>query len=48
MYRGKTALGMGFKDEPAATATLSALTAKEDIVPAVLYTPGRKIFHYFD
>src|SRR6267378_922801 len=28
---------MEFKDEPAATATLSALTAKEDIVTAVLY-----------
>src|SRR2546422_3655613 len=37
-----------FKDEPAATATLSALTAKEDIVTAVLYRPDGKIFaHYF-
>jgi signal transduction histidine kinase/DNA-binding NarL/FixJ family response regulator len=39
---------MEFKDEPAATATLSALTAKEDIVAAVLYKPDGKIFaHYF-
>src|SRR5437879_7693680 len=39
---------MEFKDEPAATATLSALTAKEDIVTAVLYKPAGKIFsHYF-
>jgi signal transduction histidine kinase/CheY-like chemotaxis protein len=39
---------MEFKDEPAATATLSALTAKEDIVSAVLYKPDGKIFaHYF-
>jgi signal transduction histidine kinase/CheY-like chemotaxis protein len=39
---------MEFKDEPAATATLSALTAKEDIVTAVLYKPDGRIFaHYF-
>jgi signal transduction histidine kinase/CheY-like chemotaxis protein len=39
---------MEFKDEPAATATLSALTAKEDIVTAVLYKPDGKIFaRYF-
>src|SRR5439155_3369254 len=39
---------MEFKDEPAATATLSALTAKEDTVTAVLYQPDGKIFaHYF-
>ena len=39
---------MEFKDEPAATATLAALTAKEDIVTAVLYRPDGKIFaHYF-
>src|SRR5258708_5565602 len=39
---------MEFKDEPAATATLSALTAKEDIVTAVLYKPDGNIFaHYF-
>src|SRR2546429_9973591 len=37
-----------FKDEPAATATLSALTAKEDIATAVLYRPHAKISaHYF-
>jgi len=34
---------MEFKDEAAATATLSALTAKEDIVTAVLYKPDGKI-----
>ncbi len=33
---------MEFKDEPAATATLSALTAKEDIVSAVLYSPTER------
>jgi signal transduction histidine kinase/CheY-like chemotaxis protein len=39
---------MEFKDEPAATATLSALTAKEDIVAAVLYGRDGKMFaHYF-
>jgi signal transduction histidine kinase/CheY-like chemotaxis protein len=39
---------MEFKDEPAATATLSALTAKEDIITAVLYKPDGKMFaHYF-
>jgi signal transduction histidine kinase/ActR/RegA family two-component response regulator len=39
---------MEFKDEAAATATLSALTAKEDIVAAVLYRPDGKVFaHYF-
>src|SRR5437762_5851086 len=36
---------MEFKDEPAATATLSALTAKEDIVTAVLYRPDRSEEH---
>src|SRR3982074_2288969 len=35
---------MEFKDVPAATATLSALTAKEDIVAAVLYTVDGKEF----
>jgi signal transduction histidine kinase/CheY-like chemotaxis protein len=40
---------MAFKDESAATATLSALTAKEDIVAAALYSPEGKIFaHYFN
>src|SRR5256885_13515498 len=38
---------MKFKDNPAATATLSALTAKEDIVTAVLYRPDGKIFAYY-
>jgi signal transduction histidine kinase/CheY-like chemotaxis protein len=39
-----SAAAMAFKDEPVATATLSALKAKEDIVAAVLYTPDGKIF----
>src|SRR5258706_5208362 len=39
-----SAAAMAFKDEAAATVTLSALQAKEDIVSAVLYTPGGKIF----
>jgi signal transduction histidine kinase/CheY-like chemotaxis protein len=38
---------MAFKDEPAATATLSALTAKEDIVTAVLYKPDGNIFAHY-
>jgi signal transduction histidine kinase/DNA-binding NarL/FixJ family response regulator len=39
---------MAFKDEPAATATLSALTAKGDIVSAALYSPNGQLFaHYF-
>jgi signal transduction histidine kinase/CheY-like chemotaxis protein len=39
---------MAFKDETAATATLSALKAKDDIVAAALYSPEGKIFaHYF-
>src|ERR1700682_2811132 len=38
---------MEFKDEHAATATLSALTAKEDIVTAVLYKPDGKIFAHY-
>src|SRR5437773_10730551 len=39
---------MAFKDESAATATLSALKAKEDIVAASLYSPEGKVFaHYF-
>ena len=39
-----SAVAMGFKDASAATATLSALKAKEDIVAAVLYSPNGKIF----
>jgi signal transduction histidine kinase/DNA-binding NarL/FixJ family response regulator len=35
---------MEFKDVPAATATLSALTAKEDIVTATLYSRDTKVF----
>jgi signal transduction histidine kinase/ActR/RegA family two-component response regulator len=42
-----SAAAMAFKDEPAATATLSALTAKGDIVAAVLYNPDGKIFAYY-
>jgi len=38
---------MAFKDEPAATATLSALTAKEDIISAVLYKPDGNIFAHY-
>jgi signal transduction histidine kinase/DNA-binding NarL/FixJ family response regulator len=43
-----SAAAMAFKDEPAATATLSALTAKSDIVSAALYSPTGQMFaHYF-
>jgi signal transduction histidine kinase/ActR/RegA family two-component response regulator len=43
-----SAAAMAFKDEPAATATLSALTAKNDIVSAALYSPNGQMFaHYF-
>ena len=43
-----SAAAMAFKDEPAATATLSALTAKSDIVSAALYSPNGQMFaHYF-
>ena len=43
-----SAAAMAFKDEPAATATLLALTAKEDIVAAALYSPDGTMFaHYF-
>src|SRR5213080_926850 len=43
-----SAAAMAFRDEAAATATLSALMAKEDVVAAVLYSPDGKIFaHYF-
>ncbi len=38
---------MEFKDVPAATATLSALTAKEDIVTAGLYGRDSKIFAHY-
>ena len=39
-----SAAAMAFKDGSAASATLSALKAKEDIVAAVLYSPNGKIF----
>jgi signal transduction histidine kinase/ActR/RegA family two-component response regulator len=43
-----SAAAMAFKDESAATITLSALQAKEDIVSALLYAPDGKLFaHYF-
>jgi signal transduction histidine kinase/FixJ family two-component response regulator len=43
-----SAAAMAFKDESAATVTLSALKAKEDIVAAVLYSPEGKVFaQYF-
>jgi signal transduction histidine kinase len=39
---------MAFKDENAANVTLSALTAKEDVVAAILYnTDGVMFAHYF-
>jgi len=38
---------MEFKDVPAATATLSALTAKEDVVTAGLYGRDNKMFAYY-
>ncbi|HKQ88700.1 MAG TPA: ATP-binding protein [Candidatus Acidoferrales bacterium] len=39
-----SAAAMAFKDEGAASTTLEALKAKEDIVAAVLYTPDGKVF----
>src|SRR5207244_12867141 len=43
-----SAAAMAFRDQTAATATLSALTAKGDIVGAVLYGPNGKMFaRYF-
>jgi signal transduction histidine kinase/ActR/RegA family two-component response regulator len=39
-----SAAAMAFKDESAASVTLSALKAKEDIVAAVLYDPRGKVF----
>jgi len=43
-----SAAAMAFKDEAAAKVTLSGLTAKDDIVAAVLYTTNGKMFaHYF-
>jgi signal transduction histidine kinase/FixJ family two-component response regulator len=43
-----SAAAIAFNDEHAATATLSALTAKNDVVAAGLYSPkGRMFAHYF-
>jgi signal transduction histidine kinase/ActR/RegA family two-component response regulator len=39
-----SAAAMAFKDQGAATETLAALKAKEDITAAVLYSPDGKIF----
>ena len=39
-----SAAAMAFKDVSAAEGTISALTAKGDVVAAVLYTPDGKIF----
>jgi signal transduction histidine kinase/ActR/RegA family two-component response regulator len=39
-----SAAAMAFKDQAAATETLAALKAKEDITAAVLYSPDGKIF----
>lgn len=39
-----SAAAMAFKDGSAATVTLTALKAKEDIVAAVLYSPNGKVF----
>jgi signal transduction histidine kinase/CheY-like chemotaxis protein len=43
-----SAAAMAFKDESAAEVTLSSLTAKDDVLAAVLYTTdGRMFAHYF-
>src|SRR5258708_10039666 len=43
-----SAAAMAFKDEAAATVTLSALQAKEDIVSAVFFTrAGKNFAHHF-
>src|SRR5258708_39190232 len=39
-----SAAAMAFKDEPAATATLAALTVKGDIVAAALLSAARRTF----
>ena len=38
---------MAFKDVSAATATLTALTAKEDVITAALYSRDGKVFAYY-
>ncbi len=43
-----SAAAMAFKDESAASVTLSSLTAKDDVVAAVLYTTDGRVFaRYF-
>src|SRR6266496_3589328 len=43
-----SAAAMAFKDESSANVTLSALTAKDDVVAAVLYnTDGVMFAHYY-
>jgi signal transduction histidine kinase len=43
-----SAAAMAFRDESSANVTLSALTAKDDVVTAVLYDAGGNMFaHYF-
>src|SRR5205814_5978534 len=39
-----SAAALAFKDEAAAKVTLSALTAKDDVVAAVLYTTDGRMF----
>jgi signal transduction histidine kinase/CheY-like chemotaxis protein len=39
-----SAAAMAFKDAAAANVTLSALTAKDDVVAAILYTPDGNVF----
>jgi signal transduction histidine kinase/CheY-like chemotaxis protein len=43
-----SAAAMAFKDQAAATETLAALKAKEDVTAAVLYSPDGKIFARYD
>src|SRR3954468_5653365 len=42
-----SAAAMAFKDKVAATATLWALKAKEDVVSAALYTTDGRMFAYY-
>src|SRR5690242_687725 len=43
-----SAAAMAFRDESAATVTLSALKAKSDVVAAILYSAdGRSFAHYY-
>ena len=43
-----SAAAMAFRDQAAATETLAALKAKEDVTAAVLYSPDGKIFARYD